>query len=114
VSPSAKSASVRDSAAPSPSDERNRRAGDEGWVTYVLGGENGHLTEEQRRLIEEEMRRRTERRGRLLAVVEVRVYENETEPQVSFPPGALLKPESDGREIIEVVERARVDLAVWH
>lgn len=114
MSLSAKSASTKDSVAPSPSDERNRRAGDEGWVTYVLGGENGHLTEEQRGLIEEEMRRRRERRGRLLAVLEVRVYENETEPQIFFPPGALLKPDSDGREIIGVVERAREDLAVWH
>ena len=82
-------------------------------MTYVLGGENDHLTEEQRRFIEEQMRERQERHGRLLAVVEVRVYENETEPQVSFPPGALLKPESDSEQIVRVVTRARKDLGEW-
>jgi hypothetical protein len=82
-------------------------------VTYVLGGVNDHLTEEQRQFIEEQMRQRQERQGRLLAVVEVRVYENEAEPQVSFPPGSLLKPESDGEKIVEVVTRAREGLGQW-
>ncbi len=100
--------------APSPSDKRNRRAGDEGWVTYVLNGDNSHLTEEQRRLITDEMRHRQERQGRLLAVVEVRVYENEIEPQVSFPPAALLNPDSDDSEIMGIVNRAQEGLAAWH
>jgi hypothetical protein len=79
-----------------------------------LHGDNSHLTEEQRHRIEDEMRHRQERRGRLLAVVEVRVYENETEPQVSFPPAALLKPDSDDSEIMGIVDRAQEGLAAWH
>ena len=83
-------------------------------MTYVLGGENVHLTEEQRQYIEEQIRKRQEGQGRLLAVVEVRVYENETEPQVSFPPGSVLKPESDSEQIVQVVTRAQKGLGQWH
>ena len=82
-------------------------------MTYELGGENDHLTEEQRQYIEDQMKRRQQRQGRLLAVVEVRVYENETEPQVSFPPGSVLKPESDSEQIVHVVTRARKGLGQW-
>ena len=95
------------------SSDRNRRAGDEGWVTYVVGRRNDHLTPEQREFIEKERKARQERRGRLLAVVEVRVYENDTDPQVSFPPGAILEPVSDEADILEVVGRAEEALAAW-
>ena len=95
------------------SEDRNRRAGDEGWVTYVVGRRNDHLTQEQREFIEKERKERQARRGRLLAVVEVRVYENDTDPQVSFPPGAVLEAVSDEKEILEVVDRAQESLAAW-
>ncbi len=95
------------------SEDRNRRAGDEGWVTYFVGRNNEHLTEEQREFIEGERRAREERRGRLLAVVRVRVYEHDTDPQVSFPPGSLLEAATDEGEILEVVDRAAAALEEW-
>jgi hypothetical protein len=52
-------------------------------------------------------------RGPLLAVVEVRVYAEETEPQVSFPRGATLGPDADPKTIAAVVARARDQLVLW-
>lgn len=48
-----------------------------------------------------------------MAIVEVRVYENDEEPQVGFPPDALLGVETDSSIISEVVARAREQLAHW-
>lgn len=57
---------------------------------------------------------REERRGRLLAIVQVRVWENgESNPQVSFPEGSVLSPLDDGERIAEVVRIARDALADW-
>jgi hypothetical protein len=62
---------------------------------------------DQRRVANEEAR------GALLAIVEVRVYEHLEEPQVSFPPGAALGPDSDPADVVDVVARARDELARW-
>jgi len=59
------------------------------------------------------MRQRQEERCALLAIVEVRVYENDEEPQVSFPQDALLGGETDSSIISTIVARARDQLAQW-
>jgi hypothetical protein len=59
------------------------------------------------------MAERAERRGALLATVEVRVYERQEEPQVSFPHEAQLHPGSDPSTVAEVVARARRSLGGW-
>jgi len=84
-----------------------------GWVSYVGGGDNSHLSEEQRQLVEERIRQRQETRGGLLGVAQVRVYENGCEPQVTFPQGALLGIDSGAPAISEMVLRARTELANW-
>jgi len=53
-------------------------------------------------------------RGPLLAVVEVRVYAEQAEPQVSFVPGGALGPDADRATIATVVHRARQALDAWH
>jgi hypothetical protein len=60
-------------------------------------------------MIEERQRER----GALVAVVEVRVYENAAEPGVGFPQDALLGADTDSAVISEVVARAREQLAHW-
>ncbi len=85
-------------------------ATDHGWVSYGPG-DNSQLTEDQRQWVEERIRQRQESRGVLLGVVEVRVYENECEPQVSFPQGAILG--FDTSVISDMVARARTALADW-
>ena len=52
-------------------------------------------------------------RGPLLAVVEVRVYAEDAEPQVSFPRDATLGPDADRDTIATVVGRARDALGAW-
>jgi len=88
-------------------------AQDHGWVGYTGGGDNSQLTDRQRRMIQERIRQRNESRGELLGVVEVRVYENGCEPQVTFPHGAVLGVESDQSEITELVARARSEPGDW-
>jgi hypothetical protein len=83
-----------------------------GWISYT-SGDNSHLTEEQRQLVEERVRQREQRRGGLLGIVEVRVYEGECEAQVTFPQGALLGVDSGAHAISEMVARARVELTEW-
>lgn len=63
--------------------------------------------------VERRIKHRQKERGGLLAVVEVRVYENDEEPQVVFPPDALFGVETDSSIISEVVARARDQLAHW-
>jgi hypothetical protein len=75
---------------------------DHGWVSSSPG-DNSHQSDEVRQLIGN----RRERRGKLLAVVAVRVYEHEAEPQVTFPPESLLGVETDQAVISEVVRRAQ-------
>jgi hypothetical protein len=71
------------------------------------------LTEEQRQLVEERIHQREESRGGLLGVVEVRVYENTCEPQISFPQGALQGIDAGAPAMNDMVTRARAELANW-
>jgi hypothetical protein len=80
----------------------------DGWFSYTRG-DNSHLTDEQRQIIE----RRVRDRGSLLGLVQVRVYENGCEPYVTFPQEAVLGAETDQSEIAEMVARARAQLADW-
>lgn len=88
-----------------------------GWVGYTAGpGGKDHLPPDVRAEIERREAARSERRGRLLCEVQVRVYErDDVEPhmQVSFPAEALLGPESDSAEIAAAVARARDQLGRW-
>jgi hypothetical protein len=84
-------------------------AQDHGWFTYTGGGDNSHLTEEQRQIVEERIRNR----GHLVGVVQVRVYENGCEPFVTFPQDAVLGVETDQSEIADMVARARTRLFDW-
>jgi hypothetical protein len=83
-----------------------------GWVAYS-SGDNSHLSPEVRAEVERRIEERKRQRGALLAFVEVRVYENDEEPQVGFPLDALLGVETDSSVISEVVARAREQLAHW-
>ena len=87
-------------------------AAEHGWVAYT-SGDNSHLSPDVRAEVEHRIMQRQEERGPLLAIVEVRVYENDEEPQVSFPQGALLGVETDSSIISDVVARAREQLAHW-
>ena len=89
-----------------------------GWVGYTDGpGGRDHLPPDVRAEVEARAAIRKERRGELLCVVEVRVYERDvdegTDMQVSFPPGAVLSPDSDPSQIAAAVSRAREALASW-
>jgi hypothetical protein len=76
-----------------------------GWVSFSPG--SGSDQTDRRRAAHEEAG------GALLAIVEVRVYEHRAEPQVSFPPGAALGPDSEPADVAAVVARARDELARW-
>ncbi len=80
-----------------------------GWFSYTGSGDNSHLTDEQRQMIDE----RIHNRGQLLGVVQVRVYENGCEPFVTFPDGAALGVETDQSVIADMVARARIQLVDW-
>jgi hypothetical protein len=80
-----------------------------GWISYTGSGDNSHLTEEHRQMVEERVRQR----GQLLGVVQVRVFENGCEPFVTFPQGAVLGVETDQSVIAEMVARARTELVDW-
>jgi hypothetical protein len=84
-----------------------------GWLSYVGGGDNSHLTDEQRLMVEQRIRERQEQQGGLLGVVEVRVFEHGCEPQVSFPGGSLPGVETAAAIISEMAARARAELANW-
>jgi hypothetical protein len=84
-------------------------AQDHGWFSSTSDGDNSRLTDEQRQAIEERIRGR----GQLLGVVQVRVFENDCEPFVTFPEGADLGVESDQAVIAEMVSRARTRLGDW-
>ena len=87
-------------------------AAEHGWVAYT-SDDNSHLSPEVRAEAERRIVQSREDRGALLAIVEVRVYENDEEPQVSFPPDALLGVETDASIISDVVGRARQQLLQW-
>jgi hypothetical protein len=84
-------------------------APDHGWISNTGSGDNSHLTDEQRQMIEERIRLR----GQLLGVVQVRVFENGCEPYVTFPQGAVLGVETDQSVIAQMVARARSELVDW-
>jgi len=84
-------------------------AQDDGWFSCTGNGDNSHLTDEQRQIVEERIRSR----GQLLGVVQVRVFENGCEPFVTFPQGAALGVETDQSVIAEIVSRARTRLVDW-
>jgi len=86
---------------------------DHGWLAYSGLGDNSHLTEERRRLAEQMMKERREQRGKLLAVVQVHVYEHNANASVTFPQEAILGPDSDSSMISGVVARARGELLDW-
>jgi hypothetical protein len=52
-------------------------------------------------------------RGPLTAIVQVRVYAEGEDVQVSFTPECTLHPDADREEIASVVARAREALAGW-
>jgi hypothetical protein len=65
-------------------------------------------------MVEQRRSDRQEKRGGLLAVVEVSVYQNGCLPQVSFPHGSLLGVETEASVIAEMVARASTELANWN
>ncbi|MGO8860992.1 MAG: hypothetical protein ACLQRH_09525 [Acidimicrobiales bacterium] len=79
-----------------------------GWISYT-GSNNSHMTEEQRQMVGERIRLR----GQLLGVVQVRVFENECEPFVTFPQDAVLGVDTDQSVIAEMVASARTELVDW-
>jgi hypothetical protein len=83
-----------------------------GWISYGAG-DNSHLTNEQRQMVEESIRERQEQQGGLLGIVEVYVYEHGCHQQVNFPQGSLLGVETDASVISEIVARASAELANW-
>jgi hypothetical protein len=79
-----------------------------GWVSFTPET-FATLPEEAQRAVQE----RQARRGDLLAVVTVRVYEHDEEPYVTFPDDAQLGPEGDSSAIADVVARAQESLTHW-
>ena len=84
-----------------------------GWVSWGPGGPGEDVPPEVR---DELLRRREEtreRRGQLLARVEVEVYEmGECLAQVSVPPDSTLDL-SDAQAVARVVQAARDELGRW-
>lgn len=85
---------------------------EDGWISYGEG-DNSHLTDEQRKMIEERITQRDGQRGGLLGVVVVSVYEHGCHTQVNFPDESLLGVETDASVISEMVTRASAELANW-
>jgi hypothetical protein len=84
------------------------------WYSYGPGGPGEDIPEHIRQELLRQKAEREERRGRLLAVVQVHVWENgESNPQVSFPEGCALSPLDSGERIAEVVRIARDALGDW-
>lgn len=88
-----------------------------GWAGYADGpGGTDHLRPGTRAAAGRREAERSERRGRLLCEVHIRVYERDTgddEMDVRFPPDAVLGPDTDAAEVAAVVARARNALAGW-
>jgi hypothetical protein len=83
------------------------------WYSFGPSGPSEDLPEDVRQELLRRVAERRERRGRLLARVEVCVWENgEADPQVSFPPEAVLSVE-DTAQIADAVRLARESLADW-
>ena len=87
-------------------------ATDHGWVSWTPSG-NSNLSPEASAEVERRVKARNEERGALLAIVEVRVYENSELPGVCFPEDVVLGIETDSSVIATVVARARAQLEHW-
>jgi hypothetical protein len=86
----------------------------EGWVGWGPGGPSRDVPLEVRKEVLRGEAEHKARRGRLVARVEVEVYESgECLPQVAFPPGGVLTPTDDGLRIAEMVRAARDALDGW-
>lgn len=85
---------------------------EDGWISYSAG-DNSHLTDDERKMVEERIAKRKVQQGGLLGTVVVSVYERGCHAQVNFPEGSLLGVETDASEISEMVSRASVELANW-
>jgi hypothetical protein len=79
-----------------------------GWISSK-GADDPDLTDEQRQILQE----RRDRQGQLLGVVQVRVFENQCVPYVTFPQDSTLSAETDQSEVAEMVARARRELEDW-
>lgn len=85
---------------------------EDGWISYGEG-DNSHLTEEQRQMVEQRIAERKVKHGELLGVVVVSVYEHGCHSQVNLPDGSLFGVETDTSTISEIVARASDQLANW-
>jgi hypothetical protein len=83
-----------------------------GWVSWT-GDSWVDLPPETRQRVRRTMIERHRERGPLQAIVQVRVYENAAEPQVSFTQECTLGAGSDRADIASAVARARDALANW-
>lgn len=82
--------------------------------SYGPGGPGDDIPEHVRQELLTRRAERDEHRGRLQAIVEVRVYENgEAQPQVSFNAECVLGPDSDPKVIAQAARTARDALAGW-
>jgi hypothetical protein len=86
--------------------------GEHGWVSWTADSWVD-LPPDVRERARQTMIDRHRARGPLLAVVAVRVYAADAEPQVSFEPGGALGPDADREIVAAVVGRARDALAAW-
>jgi hypothetical protein len=86
--------------------------GEHGWISWT-GDSWVELPPELRAQVRRTVIDRHRARGPLLAVVQVRVYAEDEEPQVSFPGGSALGPDADRETIAAVVARARDALNDW-
>jgi hypothetical protein len=83
-----------------------------GWVGFTPQSID-KLPPETQAKVRKTMQERTAQRGRLLAVVEVRVFESDEHAKVSFTSNSALTPDADPATIAEVVNRAREKLTTW-
>ena len=79
------------------------------WASYP-SGDHAHLPDGVRNEPQQRAEAERKRRGKLLAVVEVRVYEQAEAAQVNVQPGAPIGSESDSLDLTEIVARARGEL----
>lgn len=94
-------------------EDDNDSVGSTGWVGWGPDGPSRELPPEVHDQLARRIAERQAARGRLLALVQVYVYENgDTLPQVTFPPGCVLTPE-DVAAAADAVRLAREALAGW-
>jgi hypothetical protein len=79
------------------------------WVSSS-SGDHAHVPEGVRNQPQQRAEAERKRRGKLLAVVEVRVYEQAEAAQVNVQPSAPIGSESDTLDLTDIVARARIEL----